>query len=382
MPAEDDDEAASGPPPDPLDRIWLHPTELSQFEAEALTPGRHRPRPNSWTVAVVSAMAGAVATMAVLLATGALENDDESDAASTAINPAASFAAAAAGTGVVAVQVTVGDRDVRASGVSIGGGDVVTSTHAVRHADHVNVTGTDGLERTAIVVGADRETGVALLLVDAPEWPAVTMDDEVGVGETVVALAAGVSDPWVSEGVVSAVDQAITAREAVYAGFILTDTAADKHARGGALIDQDGNVVGILTAPPGAAPSGLATPIAVAVQVAADLEATGRSLHGWLGVTGSTADEPSGALVHDVAPESPAAQAGLKQGDVIVAVGGDDVSDMAALTSIVRRHEPGETVPIAIVRGGDTLQVDCQLSDGRTSARTTVPTTTAVLPTP
>ncbi|MGH9027154.1 MAG: trypsin-like peptidase domain-containing protein, partial [Acidimicrobiia bacterium] len=213
MPAEDDDEAASGPPPDPLDRIWLHPTELSRFEAEALTSGSDRPRPNSWTVAVVSAVAGAVATMAVLFATGAIEGDDEGDLPSMGINPAASFAAAAAGSGVVAVQIAAADREARASGVSLGGGDVVTSAHAVRNADTVNVTGPDGLERTATVVGSDRETGLALLLVDAPEWPAVTMDEEIGVGETVVALAAGETDPWVSEGVVSAVDQAITVRD-------------------------------------------------------------------------------------------------------------------------------------------------------------------------
>ncbi|MGH9027916.1 MAG: S1C family serine protease, partial [Acidimicrobiia bacterium] len=109
-----------------------------------------------------------------------------------------------------------------------------------------------------------------------------------------------------------------------------------------------------------------------------ELKTTGEAAHGWLGVVGGTADEPAGALVHEIAPRSPAARAGLMQGDVIVAVAGDQIADMAALTSVVRRHEPGETVPIAVVRDGDMIQVDCQLSDGDEPPAPTVPTTTTV----
>jgi S1-C subfamily serine protease len=374
MPADEDDEAASGPPPDPLDRIWLHPSELSQFEAEALTSGRERPRPSPWAVAMVSAVAGAVATMAVLLATGAIDGDESGDSTPASENAAARVVAAA-GTSVVAVNVVGTGREARASGVSLGSGEVVTSAHVVRDAETVTVTGPDGLARTATIAGSDRQTGLALVRVDAPEWPSLPMDQDLEVGETVLALSAGHGDPWVSEGVVSAVDQAVPAGESVYAGMILTDTAAGKQARGGALFNNDGQVVGILASPPGASPSGLATPIDVAVDVATQLQITGEAVHGWLGVTGGTADEPAGALVYEVARTSPAAEAGLRQGDVIVALDGATVRNMAGLTSLVREHRPGETVPIMLIRDGEEVQVDCKLASGREDA---VPPTTSV----
>jgi S1-C subfamily serine protease len=375
MPAdEDDDEAVSRPPPDPLDRIWLHPSELSRFESEALTTGRDRPRPTPWTVAVVGAVAGAVATMAVLFASGALDRDDDGGVSTSADNPAARYVAAAS-TGVVAVQVIGFDRNPRASGVNLGSGQVVTSAHAVRGSGTVTVTGPDGIARNASVAGTDRQTGLALVLVDAPDWPVVTADEDVEVGETVVALAAGEGDHWVSEGVVSAVDQAVTAGEADYAGMILTDTAAGRQASGGALVDRDGDVVGILTAPPGGTPSGLATPIDIAVDVAAQLQATGKALHGWLGVTGGDADDPTGALVYEVAPDGPAAEAGIRQGDVIVTLDGSEVRDMSRLTSLVRERHPGDRVPVGVIRDGENLEIDCQLDGGPETSTTT---TTAV----
>jgi S1-C subfamily serine protease len=379
MPAEeDDDEAVSRPPPDPLDRIWLHPSELSRFEAEALTTGRDRPRPTPWTVAVVGALAGAVATMAVLFASGALDRGDDGGGSTSADNPAARYVAAA-GTGVVTVQVIAFDRTLRASGVNLGSGQVVTSAHVARGAGTVTVTGPDGIARNATIAGTDRQTGLALVLVDAPDWPVVTADEDVEVGETVVALAAGEGDHWVSEGVVSAVDQAVTAGEADYAGMIVTDTAAGRQASGGALVDRDGDVVGILTAPPGGSPSGLATPIDVAVDVAAQLHATGEALHGWLGVTGGDADDPTGALVYEVAPDSPAAEAGLRQGDVIVAIDGSDVRDMSRLTSLVRERLPGDTVPVDVIRDGDHMEVECELASGPEAPTAT---TTTVVSTP
>jgi putative serine protease PepD len=376
MPAEDDDEAASGPPPDPLDRIWLHPSELSRFEAEALTPGRERPQPHPWAVAMVSAVAGAVATMAVLFATGIIAGDDSADP-SSATNDAAARVVATAGTSVVAVNVAGTGRDVRASGVSLGSGEIVTSAHVVRGADTVTVTGADGLARAATIAGTDRQTGLALVIVDAPEWPPLPMDQDVEVGESVVALSVGHGDPWVSEGIVSAVNQAVPVGESVYAGMILTDTAAAKEARGGALVDNEGDVVGVLSSPPGSS-SGLATPIDVAVDVATQIQATGGAVHGWLGVTGSSAQEPSGALVYEVARTSPAAEAGLRQGDVIVELDGVGVQDMAGLTALVREHRPGETVPIVLVRDGEEVQVDCKLAAGRQDT----PSTTTPVSTP
>jgi putative serine protease PepD len=184
------------------------------------------------------------------------------------------------------------------------------------------------------------------------------------VGDDVVAVARGATGrSWVSSGVVSVMNQLVTGPSGwTYAGLIATDTAARSTEAGGALLDADGSVIGILAA----SDDGQAVPIDVARSVADQLGSSGRAVHGWLGVWGAAVlDRAGGGVrVEQVAGFSPALKAGIVAGDIITAVGDDAVSDMGDLVAAVRRRLPHDPVDVTIIRDGHRITKNVELADG------------------
>ena len=374
MPEGEDPEGASGPPPHPLDRVWFHPTELSAYMA-ATGSRRHR-RP--WVVGGLAAVAGAALTLGILFITGALNSGTTVRApfvAGTAVPVVADppNISALAGTAsqslvTVAVRGPSGDMLRLATGVAVGKDRVLTMARPLglaAAADLVIVT-PGSKATTAQVLGTDPETDLALLRVDGadvpvPRWGA---PEGVRVGDNVVAVARGdTGRAWVSSGVVSVVNQLVADPNGIsYAGLIGTDTSANADEAGGALLDGDGAVIGILTASPDA----MAVPIDIARSVADQLGSSGNAAHGWLGVWGAAVlDRAGGGVrVQQVAGYSPALKAGIVPGDIITAVGDDAVSDLGDLVAAVRRRLPHDPVDITMVRNGKRTVVHVQLADG------------------
>lgn len=260
------------------------------------------------------------------------------------------------------------------SGVIIStDGYVVTNNHVIDGADTVTVALNDGREFTAKVVGRDPQTDIAVIKVDATGLPAVTFanTEQLEVGDRVLAIGNpfGIGET-VTTGIVSAKGRNIGLLAEVegFEDFIQTDAAINPGNSGGALVDVDGRLVGINTAilsrNGGFQGVGLAVPANMVSHVAESLVKSGKVSRGYLGITlqGITANlkeslelkSNQGALVSDVIAGSPAAKAGLKEGDVILALNGKPVTDANNLRIQVSSFAPGTKLGLEILRDGDT----------------------------
>ena len=254
-------------------------------------------------------------------------------------------------------------------------GYILTNNHVVDGAKEVKVTMEDGHEYPAKVIGRDPKTDLAVVKIDATNLPVVPMadSDKVQVGDVVLAIGNpfGVGQT-VTKGIVSATDRGNVGIEA-YENFIQTDAAINPGNSGGALVDIQGRLIGINTAilsrSGGSQGVGFAIPSAIARNVMESLITNGHVTRGYLGVmiqnvTPALADEfklkdSKGALIGDVVEGGPAAKAGFKPGDVIVEYDGKKVTDSRHLQLHVADTKPGTTVPVEILRNGEskTLQV-------------------------
>ncbi len=253
-------------------------------------------------------------------------------------------------------------------------GYILTNNHVVDGADEVKVSLQDGREFTAKVVGRDPKTDIAVIKVDAKDLPAVPMadSDKVEVGDVVLA----VGNPFaigqtVTTGIVSATGRG-AALGLDYEDFIQTDAAINPGNSGGALVDADGRLIGINTAilsrSGGNNGIGFAIPVNLARDVMGQLIKDGRVTRGYLGVMIQDINpalekefklkDAQGALVGDVTPNSPAEKAGLQSGDVILEFNGKKVTDSRHLKLEVARTQPGESVPVKILRDGSTRTVN------------------------
>jgi serine protease Do len=252
-------------------------------------------------------------------------------------------------------------------------GFILTNNHVVDGADEVKVALQDGREFNAKVIGRDPKTDIAVIKVDAKDLPALQMadSDKVEVGDVVLA----VGNPFgigqtVTTGIVSATGRA-GGIGLDYEDFIQTDAAINPGNSGGALVDAEGRLIGINTAilsrSGGNQGIGFAIPVNLARDVMDKLVKDGHVTRGYLGVmiqdiTPSLAKEfdlkqSQGALVSDVTPKSPAEKAGLKSGDVVLEFNGKKVTDSRHLKLEVARVNPGETVPVKILRDGATKNI-------------------------
>lgn len=373
--------------PDPLDRIWRHPSELAGELAgtefvgtefvgtERSRRARHRADPAAhdrgrerrgrsrrWLVPVGAALAGAGGTLALLVAFGSVSLDRTADTAAADATrvPAPKAIATRLAPSIVAVSVRNADGLRRGSGICIRHeGEILTSARLVAGADRVDVLTVDGMRAQATVVGIDPTTDLALLRIDEPVIAVEIARTRAGVGDPVYAVGAdgsGHATPWVSRGIVASTDGLVAIADGpAMAGLIQTDAIVDAAGAGGALVDDDGNVIGVLFAPIANRPGAMALPIDLATQVADRLRTLGRADHGWLGVSG--VDTPEGPWVVAVTDHGPAARSGLEVGDVVHSVDGRVVSTMAEVTAVVRRNWPGEQIEIEVARAGRSLLV-------------------------
>jgi serine protease Do len=252
-------------------------------------------------------------------------------------------------------------------------GYILTNVHVVDEADKVKVTLQDGREFTAKVVGKDKETDVAVVKIDAHDLPVITLADSSGIEVGDVVLAVG--NPFglgqtVTMGIISATGRA--AMDLKYQDFIQTDAAINPGNSGGALVDTDGRLIGVNTAiysrSGGNEGIGLAIPSDLAREVMVSLVKDGKVTRGYLGV-GIQPVSPllakefalkgdQGALIDEVKPDSPAAKAGLQNGDVILQFNGKPIADARHLSLAVAEVAPGEKVPVRIWRDGAARTVD------------------------
>lgn len=268
-----------------------------------------------------------------------------------------------AGTGVIATE----------------DGHILTNAHVIQDAQQIEVLLTDGERVQAEVIGADVQTDLAVLKVDASGLqPAPLGDsDALRVGDQVIAVGHALAlpgGPTVTEGIVSALDRSIRAGEAVLQNLIQTDAAINLGNSGGALVNSQGNVIGLNTAIAGNAQNiGFAIAITQAREVFEQLIATGKVVHAFLGVQMITLSPAiageldlgveRGVLIDRVEPGSPAQEAGLQDQDVIVEIGGEEVTESTEVQREVSARDPGDTIEVVVVRGSDRVTVEAVLTE-------------------
>jgi serine protease Do len=259
-------------------------------------------------------------------------------------------------------------------------GYILTANHVVADADEVKVSIADSKkEYTAKIIGKDRATDIAVLKIQANNLPAVTLadSDQLEVGDIVLALGNpfGVGQT-VTSGIVSALGRSGLGFNG-YEDFIQTDAAINPGNSGGALVDVEGRLVGINTAiisrSGGNQGIGFAVPINMARNVLERLASGGVVMRGYLGIIPQDIDadlakqfdlpDQNGALVGDVLPDAPAAKAGLKSGDVIVAINDKLIEDAHTLQLTVSQISPGTSVAVKIIRDGLNKTVNVTLAE-------------------
>jgi serine protease Do len=262
-------------------------------------------------------------------------------------------------------------------------GLILTNAHVVDGASEVTVKLSDRREFTAKVLGSDSVTDVAVLRIDAKDLPTVRLGNpgQLEVGDPVLAIGAPYGlEQTATQGMVSAKGRSLPGDSSVVP-FIQTDAAVNPGNSGGPLFDGQGNVVGInsqiYSQSGGFQGLSFAIPIDVALKIKDQIVATGRANHGRLGVAAQDMNQAlaesfglksaSGALVSSVVPGSAAAAAGLKAGDVILAVGDRAIERAGSLSSAIGLSTPGETVKLKVWRDGGEKIVEAKLGGAQST---------------
>ena len=253
-------------------------------------------------------------------------------------------------------------------------GYLLTNQHVVDGADDIEVTLSDGRSASAMLVGTDVDSDLALLKIALDNVPVIPFGDirQVAVGDPVLAIG----NPFnvgetVTSGIVSALDRNQLGLSTIE-NFIQTDAAINPGNSGGALVDGEGRLVGINTAifsrSGGSMGIGFAIPVDIAREVMDALIRDGHMTRGWIGVqprdlTPEFADSfqlpvHEGVLVTGVLRDGPAAQAGLKPGDVVTAIGGVKISNTAQLLRAVGALKPPSAAVLAVQRGSDAMTLN------------------------
>ncbi|MNH49716.1 Periplasmic pH-dependent serine endoprotease DegQ precursor [compost metagenome] len=268
------------------------------------------------------------------------------------------------------------------SGVIVrGDGIVVTNNHVIENMQEIRVTLNDRREYAAKVLLADSRSDIAVLQLQGVEGtlPALRIDDqeEQQVGDLVLAIGNpfGVGQT-VTNGIISAVNRTETGISDS-GSFIQTDAAINPGNSGGALVDMDGDLIGINTAI--FSRTGSSTGVGFAVPATMVKRVVDSAIGGakavvrpWLGVKGDTVSadiarslglsRPQGLIITEVYPQGPGARAGLEEGDVITAIDGAEINDQGGLNFRVGTRAPNDTVAVTILRDGKTQTINARVS--------------------
>lgn len=257
-------------------------------------------------------------------------------------------------------------------------GYVLTNAHVVQDTDNVTVGMNDRKEWPARVVGKDSRSDIALLKIEAGNLPTVKIGDsnKLKVGQWVLAIGSPFGfDRSATAGIISALGRSLPSDN--YVPFIQTDAAVNPGNSGGPLFNLEGEVIGvnsqIYSRSGGYQGISFAIPIDVAMDVAEQLKLNGKVSRGWLGVliqevTPELAqsfglDQSRGALVGQVMKDSPAQQAGIKTGDIIIAFDGQTIVHSSDLPPIVGRIRPGTEVSMTLIREGKERTVSVKIQE-------------------
>ncbi|WP_343727706.1 S1C family serine protease [Burkholderia seminalis] len=252
-------------------------------------------------------------------------------------------------------------------------GYILTNQHVVDGADQIEVALADGRTATAKVIGSDPETDLAVLKINVTNLPTITLgrSDQSRVGDVVLAIGNpfGVGQT-VTMGIISALGRNHLGIN-TFENFIQTDAPINPGNSGGALVDVNGNLLGINTAiysrSGGSLGIGFAIPVSTARTVLESIITTGSVTRGWIGVepqdvTPEIAEsfglqQKSGAIVAGVLQGGPADKAGIKPGDILVTVNGEDITDTTKLLNVVAQIKPGTPTKVHVVRKGKEFDV-------------------------
>jgi len=357
--------------------------------------GQNRNRWLPWLVLGAALVVGGVAGGAIVAAT-------KSSAAPTTPSSAGSSQVSACNVTSVANQVIPSVVTISASGrggSGTGSGEVIrsdgyilTNNHVIAIAANggsVEVLFSDGQTAPATITGRDPQTDVAVLKVDTSRKLAVIAmgsSSSVQVGEATVVIGAplGLSGT-VTSGIVSALDRTIHVpaeddKTALLVGAIQTDASINPGNSGGAMVNCSGQLIGVPTAgatvpsPSGQSSGGsiglgFAIPVELADTIADEIIATGSVTHAYFGLgtvpipapAAAQGGVPEGLFVQTVAPGGPAAQAGLRQGDVITKIDGEPATSTVQLQELTLTKRPGDTVQLEYWRDGQTATVTVTL---------------------
>jgi S1-C subfamily serine protease len=355
--------------------------------------------------AVVAGILGALLTVGVLAATGTFDEVEATAPPTTivtgapvseaveippvqiindlgsAINPTAVAAKAVPSIVTIAIFDAPPDDESPVIGVGSGSGVVisidgyiVTNHHVIEDADTFSVTFEDGRVYEATLIGSDEFTDLAVLQIDAAALIPVQFgaSGSLRVGDPTVAIGNPLGQDGgasVTVGVISAFDRRVDfADDSFLQGMIQTDAAINSGSSGGALLDAEGNLIGITSAigVSQAGPEGIgyAIPVELVARITAEIIETGDVAHPFLGVKMVTyqveADDgaivPAGAIIDTIeGTDSAAGLAGLQPGDVVITIGGKTIVDQTDLFLAVRLYRVGDEVEFVAIREGETM---------------------------
>ncbi|MDR0934545.1 MAG: Do family serine endopeptidase [Burkholderiaceae bacterium] len=253
-------------------------------------------------------------------------------------------------------------------------GYIVTNNHVVEAADQIEVAFEDGRKAPAKLVGSDPDTDLAVIKVDLPRLPAMTLGhiEEVKVGDVVLAIGNpfGVGQT-VTMGIVSALGRNQLGIN-IYENFIQTDAAINPGNSGGALIDVNGNLLGINSAiysrTGGSLGIGFAIPVSTVKMVMESIINKGQVVRGWIGVeprdiTPELAENlnlsrKTGVIIAAILKNGPADKAGMKPGDILLSVGDKPIANMAEMFNMIAQLEPGVKIDLKVSRNSKEIPLE------------------------